>query len=459
MVHAMESLAGSHKSFSTIPSCVRSARSRGRALEFARVCFYSLKGRSCLPFYRHQMEPHLSLVGPREDAPLVSPLMTNLSLNPKVESDSKLHLFLECLNDQAVSTIDPDGIILTWNEGCRLMKGYTAEEAIGKHFRMLYSAEDQLQGCPEDNLRLAYDNGQFHEEAVRQRKNGESYTAEVSIYPLKGEGHFIGFAKIVRDVSARSLACTTLRRRNAELTVQAKGLTGMNEELEAFSSSVSHDLRGPLGRISGFAGLLRRHSGAELDEEGLDYLNSICAGANKMRQLVDNLIEFARAGQSELRLDEVDMSAMVRQVASDGDFKNPSCSDHIEIQSGVRAQADGSMLELVLKNLIENACKYSDPDVSIRFGMDVVDGQCINYVEDDGIGFEMQYAAKIFEPFQRLNAGDKYPGAGIGLATVRRIVERHGGKVWAKSELGKGSTFFFTLKADRAAATPLKDVA
>jgi PAS domain S-box-containing protein len=354
------------------------------------------------------------------------------ALSHRVESDPVLRLFLNSIKDQAVFSIDPNGIILTWSEGCQTMKLYTPEEAIGHHFQMLYTQEDQDRGHPEDNLRRALEEGQYHEERVRLRKGGLPFMADVSIYPIEEEGQFAGFAKVVRDISARKL-------------LEDK-LAGANLQLEGFCSSVAHDLHTPIRTIVSMGTMIKQDFAPNLPDEARDYLDTMIKSSRRLSRLVDDLLDFARLGQGELKRQDVDASAMVRELVAE---IAPLCqggTGHIEVQDGIHANADSSMLEFVLRNLIENACKYSRLDVKVRFGMDMVDGKSVYRIHDDGIGFEMRFADKIFEPFQRLHGTEKYAGSGIGLANVRRIVERHGGKVWAESELGKGSTFFFTLE-------------
>lgn len=363
--------------------------------------------------------------------------MNDPSLTHRVESDPVLALFINSVTDQAVFTLDPNGIITTWNEGCVRLKRYTPEEAIGQHFRMLYTEEDRAIGHPEHNLRKARQEGQFHEERVRLRKGGEPFEAEVSIYSLEKDGHFGGFAKIVKDVTERV-------RLERERTAFEERLVRSNRELEGFCHSVAHDLRAPIRAIVSRSRFVQEDYADELPQTGRGELESLAQAGLHLSRLVEDLLAFAQLGQGDIERDDVDLSEMTRRIANE---ILPQChagNAHVKIEEGVRALADPSLLELVVRNLIENACKYSNEGVRIEFAAEHRDGEPVYVVRDNGIGFEKADAERVFEPFTRLR-NEAIPGTGIGLANVRRIVERHGGRVWAESEPGQGTTFSFTL--------------
>lgn len=364
----------------------------------------------------------------------------------QIETDPVLQLFLNSITDQAVFTLDPDGIITTWNEGCRRMKRYTSDEAIGEHFRMLYMREDQEQGHPEHNLREAFEHGEYHEERVRVRKDNEPFTANVSIYRLEKDGQHAGFAKIVRDVTER-------RRLEEQQRAFEERLERSNQELTGFCYSVAHDLRSPIRAIVSKCRIVQEDFAPELPLPARESLNSLVEDGMRLGRFVDDLLSFARLGQGDLKREEVDVSDISRRLAAE---IAPHCHDgtaQIEIQDDMMADADPTMLEFVLRNLVENACKYSSPGVRIQIGLQDQNGEPVFYVRDNGIGFDVKYLDRMFEPFQRLHRSDEYKGTGIGLANVRRIIERHGGHVWAESEPGKGSTFFFTLGEKLGSAT------
>ena len=226
-----------------------------------------------------------------------------------------------------------------------------------------------------------------------------------------------------------------------------------NRELEAFAYSVSHDLRAPLRSISGFSELLLEHSGTGLDPKGREHLERVRAAAIRMGELIDDLLELSRVGRAELQRLPTDLSALAREVATTL-LKQTEREVDLEVEEGVSAEVDSRLVRIVLENLIGNGLKFSAKAArpALRFGFDRATEAC--YVRDNGAGFDMKYVDRLFRPFQRLHSDAEFPGTGIGLATVARIVERHGGRVWAESELGVGSTFYFTLPAPRVAVTP-----
>ena len=220
-----------------------------------------------------------------------------------------------------------------------------------------------------------------------------------------------------------------------------------NNELEAFSYSVSHDLRAPLRSIDGFSNALLEDYAAQLDQRGLDYLRRVLAATNRMGNLIDDLLELSRVGRAELLRRRVDLSKLAHNVASELSRANPGREVEVSIADGVDASADPRLMQVVFENLLGNAWKFtaSVPKAAIEFGEARLDGTLAYFIRDNGAGFDMNYASKLFAPFQRLHKEADFPGTGIGLATVHRIVERHGGRVWAQAEVNHGAAFFWTL--------------
>jgi signal transduction histidine kinase len=231
-----------------------------------------------------------------------------------------------------------------------------------------------------------------------------------------------------------------LRQRTAELETA-------NKELEAFSYSVSHDLRTPLRGINGFSQALLEDYADQLDHTGRSYLQRVRAAAVNMGQLIDDLLGLAQITRSELHREPVDMSALAREVASALQQRDPERQVAFAIGERLAARGDRRLLRVLLENLIGNAWKFTSkrPRASIAFGAACHDGTTVYFVRDDGDGFDMAYAHKLFGAFQRLHAMAEFEGTGIGLATVHRIVHRHGGRVWAEGAVGQGATFYFTL--------------
>jgi signal transduction histidine kinase len=234
-----------------------------------------------------------------------------------------------------------------------------------------------------------------------------------------------------------------VERRTAELVVA-------NKNLEAFTYSVAHDLRSPLRALSGYSEALMEDYGDRLEETGRWYTERIQAATDRMGALIDDLLILAQVSRAEISLAPVDLSAEVAAVAGELQADEPSRRVRFAIHDGVWVNADCSLIRTVVQNLLENAWKYTakHDTATIEFGATAAeDGRVCCYVRDDGAGFDPAFTGKLFQPFQRLHAVTEFPGTGIGLASVRRIVERHGGRVWAEGAVGRGATFYFTLNA------------
>jgi light-regulated signal transduction histidine kinase (bacteriophytochrome) len=225
-------------------------------------------------------------------------------------------------------------------------------------------------------------------------------------------------------------------------------LAAANKELETFSYSVAHDLRGPLRSIDGFSLALLQDYGESLDSTGKDYLARVRTATQRMSVLIDDLLSLSRVARSELHKEKVDLSALAQSVADELRKKEPDRPAQFVIEEDLFASADSRLLRVVMENLVGNAWKYtSRHDRSrIEFGRSPdSNGRCAYFVRDDGAGFDPRYANRLFGAFQRLHSTSEFPGTGIGLATVQRIVHRHGGDIWAEAAVEKGATFFFTL--------------
>ncbi|MDD5390139.1 MAG: PAS domain S-box protein [Gallionellaceae bacterium] len=347
----------------------------------------------------------------------------------------------------------PDGIVIADDESryldanpsvCRML-GYAREELIGLHASNIIEATETTYVEPA--LEAINSGKNYQREWRFRRKDGSIFTAEV-IATKMPDGKLLG---VIRDITERKLAEEAisqlnagLERRVAERTVE---LSAANRELDAFAYAVSHDLRAPLRAMSGFSQALLEDYGDQLQGEARVYLGQIDSASARMSELIDGLLALSRSTRGELRRDVVDISALSELLLAELARGEPERRVTVEIEPGLAARGDARMIEVVLRNLLGNAWKYSAhaAAASIRVYGEETDGARRFCVADNGAGFNMAHAGKLFQPFQRLHRQDEFPGIGIGLATVQRIVHRHGGTIAAWGEPGKGATFCFTL--------------
>lgn len=267
---------------------------------------------------------------------------------------------------------------------------------------------------------------------------------------LRADGSVREWVGVHRDVTDRRAQIEEIRRLNTQLEERVRQrtaeLVASNRELEAFSYSVSHDLRAPLRTIDGFSTALEEDVGPLLNERSQDYLRRIHSGVAQMNRLIDVLLQLSRVTRADIDRDQVNLSELAREVVKQLRRTYPDRPFEVEIESGIVVDGDSRMLHVVLANLFANAFKFTGKTVAplIRFGSFDHDGQRAFFVKDNGAGFDMKFAGKLFQPFQRLHGEKDFPGSGIGLATVRRAILRHGGEVWAESG-PDGASFYFTL--------------
>lgn len=284
-----------------------------------------------------------------------------------------------------------------------------------------------------------------------RKKDGSLIDVEITSHTLHWRGHQ---ARLVsaNDVTERLKAEARILELNATLESQVRERTqqleSVNRELEAFSYSVSHDLRAPLRVIDGFSQALMEDYAERLEGSGSKYLSRIRATTQRMGVLIDDLLTLARVSRRNVRRGDVDVSALAAEVVKELSEKDPSREVVTGIQSGMRAHADGGLVKIVLDNLIGNAWKFTSKTAAARIEVSAErrDGVTAFCVRDNGAGFDMQYTHKLFGAFQRLHAESEFTGTGIGLATVARVAALHGGRAWAEGETGKGAVFRFTLE-------------
>jgi PAS domain S-box-containing protein len=368
-------------------------------------------------------------------------------------AEERFRLLIDSVRDYAIFMLDVDGKVASWNGGAQRINGYSSEEVIGRHFSCFYTPEDLQNGKPARELKIATEQGRYEEEGWRICKDGTRLWANVVISPVRDQsGTLRGFAKVTRDVTERKRAQDNILNLNKSLEQHSAQLEAANKELEAFCYSVSHDLRAPLRSIDGFSQALLEDYGDKLDDSGKDSLNRVRAATQRMGQLIDDMLNLSRVTRSDMRLERVDLSAMAAAVVAELRKNQESRSVAVIIQDGLTAYGDLRLLRVVLDNLIGNAWKFTSKrdDARIEFGVRADGGF---FVRDNGAGFDMAYSQKLFGAFQRLHAMNEFAGTGIGLATVQRIIHRHGGRVRAEGEVEKGAMFSFTLGSGAAMVT------
>ena len=247
-----------------------------------------------------------------------------------------------------------------------------------------------------------------------------------------------------------ALLCLCLENKSPGLLDKRPGggdLEAITRELDAFTYAVSHDFRAPLRSIRGFSEALLERNGGQLDERGRDYLQRVCESSKHINQLIEGLLKLSRLSRAELRLQEVNLSNLASAVAADLRKAEPQREVAIEIEPGLAAYGDERLLRSLLEQLLQNAWKFTSPQPLARVEFARAPGvePPAFMVRDNGVGFDMQYSSKLFGVFQRLHSPAEFPGIGIGLATVQRIINRHGGRIWAEAAIGRGAAFFFTL--------------
>lgn len=360
-------------------------------------------------------------------------------------SEERFRMIVET-SQEGIVAADAEGRLTYANRQFAEMLGWDLPEVIGRRF--LDFVDDCLHEEIASRQKSREQGVSEHYETILLRRDGTRVWTAVSAIPVKdGSGEFGGSFAMISDVTRRKLAAEEIEVLHTHLSARACELEIANEELEAFSYTVSHDLRKPLTAINGFSQVVLEIFGNELHPKCRDYVQEILNGSVRMNHLIDTLLNFSRRQCVELQRKTVDLTSQVEEIFDELRRAEPLRKVQCVVQQGVTGDADEHLLRVVLDNLIGNAWKYCSGKQQgvIEFGMARHQGNFAYFVRDNGAGFDMKHSDQLFTPFQRLHDSREFQGTGIGLATVQRIIHRHGGQIWAEGAPGKGAAFYFTL--------------
>jgi len=385
------------------------------------------------------------------------------------ESETRYRLITDNASD-LIWTMDLQMNITYVSPSIEKIRGFTIDEVMTQSQDQMMSPESiqvvgetlQTMVLEENNRRTLDEHQPVPSEIVNTcelellHKDGRRVWVETKITFLRDvDGMVMGILGLSRDVSERRKSEAEIRRLNVDLEERVRQRTAQleaaNEELEAFAYSVSHDLRAPLRGIDGYTRFFLEDYGKQLDEKGGAYLQRVRDAAQNMNQLIENLLQLSRLTRQVMNVKLVNMSRLVNDVIEELSHDQEETRAEVVVASGMECEADEALLRVVFINLINNALKFSrhEPSPQVTVGEKEINGELVYFIQDNGVGFDMAYANQLFQPFQRLHRPDEFEGTGIGLATVRRIIQRHGGNIWAESTPGKGAVFYFTLNSTR----------
>ncbi len=352
---------------------------------------------------------------------------------------TELAAIVESSADAIVGT-SLEGVVRTWNRGAENLFGYTAAEAIGRPLSFLLPP-----GRPgeEPALLAGLARGEPAPpfEVPRRRKDGRDVDVSIAISPVHDpRGGLAGASVVARDISDR-------KRAEAQAHSARHAAEAANRDLEAFSYSIAHDLRAPLRAIDGFSRAVLEDLGDKVGADARVHLDRVLRAAQHMASLIDGLLDLGRLTRADLHRTPIDLSDLARATLERLRETQPDRVVELVVCDGLAKPGDRALLGAALENLLGNAWKFTRgrPDARIEFGASEEDGETVYFVRDNGAGFDMAYASKLFGVFQRLHKASEFEGTGIGLATVQRIVQRHGGRVWGEGKVGEGACFRFTL--------------
>ena len=381
---------------------------------------------------------------------------------------TRLGQLLEGASDYAIIMLDPRGRVCSWSPAAQRLQGFSSHEAIGLPYANFFDQGERAAGVPEQNLREAAIHGKTQTEGKRVRGDGSVFWAHAGLTAMRDEkGQLLGYVKVTHDVSERraseravvelnELLEERIAQQTVQLTHQAADLAAVNAELEAFSYSVSHDLRAPLRAMSGYARIMEEELGERLPEQVTHCVGRVIENAKQMGSLIDALLAFSRMQRQSMHSAPIDMTQLVREcwtalTPARGDRRIEFTLEQLPVATG-----DRQLIQQVWLNLLDNAIKFTGQQDTARVQVrtELAAGGPVTYlVQDDGAGFDMRYADKIGQVFQRLHHAEDFAGIGIGMALVQRIVQRHGGRMTALGEPGVGATFGFSLRDEPTMGT------
>jgi PAS domain S-box-containing protein len=370
------------------------------------------------------------------------------------EGEAHIRQIITTATDAFIA-IDARGTITDWNPKAEEIFGWSHAEAVGQplHTTIIppQYRESHLRGMKHF---MATGKGPVLDKRLELsalHRNGSEFPVELSISRAQrdGKNYFNGF---LHDISRRRRAQEEISNLNAELHFRVSELEERNKALEAFSYSVSHDVRAPLRNIAGFAELLQEEFARQLTPASADYLDRIRKNVARMQRLVNDLLRFARLGEMGLDLQTTDLHKLVLEVIASFERELSGRQVTFDVSPISTIECDRGLITQVFSNLVGNAIKFtgSRQIANISIGDSIQDGERIFFVRDNGVGFDMKHAGKLFGPFQRLHRNDEFEGTGVGLATAQRIIVKHQGRIWAQSEIGHGATFFFSLEPQKS---------
>jgi PAS domain S-box-containing protein len=357
------------------------------------------------------------------------------------------HANLLDVTHDAIFVCDLDESITYWNRGAQELFGWTAAQAVGKNAHALTRTvfPRPLEEIRDEFLRT----GRWEGELGKTGSDGSELVIASRWSLLRDvQQRPAAIMETNNDITDRKRAEERIRKLNADLELRTVELEASNKELEAFAYSVSHDLRAPLRHVAAYSELLQKQASSALDERSRRYMANVVDAARKMGALIDDLLAFSRIGRAETRTTLVSLAEVAREVVRDVERETDGRDVEWSIGDLPDVHGDRSMLRLALANLVANAVKFTRPRPKARIeigGRDGLSDDVVVFVRDNGVGFDMKYAHKLFGVFQRLHSGETFEGTGIGLATVQRIVARHGGRAWAEGAVDGGATFYFSL--------------